>query len=64
MSSVITKYGYENPWKTIKIDCPWCGTSQTVKTVVNNCFYCLKEFAVEVNGNPVKLTEKQRYGFK
>lgn len=54
MNYTITKYGWKNPWKTIKVSCPWCNANQTVDTAVISCFYCKKEFWVGVDGIPEK----------
>lgn len=52
-------YSWINPWKSIKINCPWCGAYQvTDGHVVVLCFYCYEEFLVGVDGAIFKGKKK------
>ena len=53
------KYTWNNPWKSITINCPYCDASQTVYVVINDCFYCNKTFAVGVDGTVSTMTKRK-----
>jgi transposase-like protein len=56
---------FKNDWKKIKVECPWCGSTQTEDVVVNvssfksiTCFYCGGDFCYNHIKHKSEKTEK------